>query len=385
MATPARHPLRIMHLTTVASSHRHLLLPQLSALAEAGHDVIAVSADGPDVPFLEANGIRHIPLVGSTRGFDLKGDLRAAWSFAQIVRRERPDVVHTHNPKPGIYGRLLGRLLRVPIVVNTVHGLYATPDDGLARRAVVYSMEAVASRFSHLELVQNIEDVELMTSTPLAPSHKVRFLGNGIDLGRFSSRTGIDRTAVRRELGLEEDDVVIGSVGRLVAEKGFVELLEASASLGARHKLVIVGPDDPEKADALQPELIQQAKDRGVLFLGQRNDIPQLLTSFDVFVLASHREGFPRAAMEAAASGLPLVATDIRGCRQVIEEGVNGLLVPRRDPRALCEALRRLVGDAQLRQRMGEAGRSKAEAEFSETAVVDRLFDAYGELSRSPS
>lgn len=374
--------MKILHLTTVASSHRYLLMPQLQALVAAGHDVVAVSADGPDVAVLEASGIRHRALLGSTRGFDLRADLSAARSFAAIVRDEKPDMVHTHNPKPGVYGRVLARLLGVPVVVNTVHGLFATPEDPLRRRSFVYGLEALASRFSHLELVQNIEDVELMLRTPLAPSAKVRHLGNGIDLTRFNPDTAASsRREVRQELGLAPDSVVVLSVGRLVAEKGFRELVEASAAVEEAHTILLVGPEDQEKADALPASLLAQARRRGVRTLGHRTDVERLLAAADVFVLASYREGFPRVAMEAAASGLPVIATDIRGCRQVVDHDDTGLLVPRREVAPLAEALRRLIRDPELRTRMGKAGRIKAEAEFDERMVVSRLLAAYHDLN----
>lgn len=373
--------MKILHLATVASSHRYLLLPQLEALKAAGHEVVAVSAPGEDVAQLEAAGIRHRALDGSTRGFDLRADLQAARSFARIVRDERPDVVHTHNPKPGVYGRIVARLCGVPRVVNTVHGLYATPEDPLKRRAAVYGMEAVAARFSHLELVQNAEDAELMRRSPLAPGSIVRDLGNGISMRRFvDDRAGEHRSRVRRELGIAPDAVAVISVGRLVAEKGFNELLAASASVRGPHELVIVGPDDVEKADALPQDLLDSARRRGVRFLGHRDDIEDLLPAFDLFVLASYREGVPRAAMEAAACGLPIVATDIRGCRQVVEDEVSGLLVPRAEVDPLAKAMDRLVTDDELRRQFGKAARAKAEAEFDERDVIRRLFDAYEEL-----
>ena len=137
------------------------------------------------MPFLEARGLRFVELEGSTRSMSLGGDLRAARSLWRILRRERPDVLHTHNPKPGIYGRILGRLAGVPLVVHTTHGLYAAPDDPLPKRLVVYGLEAVASRFSHVELVQNPEDLELMRRWRIAPRRKLRLLGNGVDLDRF--------------------------------------------------------------------------------------------------------------------------------------------------------------------------------------------------------
>ncbi len=304
--------------------------------------------------------------------------MRAVRSFTRILEEEQPDVVHTHNPKPGVYGRIAARLSGVPHVVNTVHGLYATPDDGLRRRAIVYGLEAIASRFSDLELVQNIEDAELMRRTPLAPSDNVVHLGNGISVERFSpDRNGEKRAKIRRELGIADDAVIVGSVGRLVAEKGFVELFEASRLIDQPHELVVIGPDDEVKADALPQSILDEARESGVRFLGHRSDIEELLPAFDLFVLASYREGVPRAAMEAAACGLPVVATDIRGCRQIVDNGVTGVLVPRAEVEPLALALSQMIDDEAWRRSCGAAARAKALREFDERDVISRLLSAY--------
>jgi glycosyltransferase involved in cell wall biosynthesis len=331
---------------------------------------------------LERGGIRHIPLHSSTRAASPMRDAQAAGELWRILRRERVDVLHTHNPKPGVYGRIVGRAARVPIIVNTVHGLYATEDDPVTKRAAVYALEAVATRCSDAELFQNPEDLELMQRLHL--TRRARFLGNGIDLARFDRArfTADDRRALRRELGAGDDTVVIGSVGRLVGEKGYPELFEAVERLPRdRTVLVVAGGDDPDKADALPIELLERARSSGVRLLGQRDDVDALYAAMDVFALASHREGFPRAAMEAAAMGLPIVATDIRGCRQVVDAGTTGLLVPSRDPAALAAALRTLVDDGSLRTTMGSAGRRRAEEHFDERRVVDMVLGTYRDVA----
>jgi glycosyltransferase involved in cell wall biosynthesis len=374
-------PRKIAHLTTVDLSLRYLLLAQIEASLAAGDEVLGISARGPDVPFLEEQGMRFVELEGSTRSMSLRGDLRAARALWRILRRERPDVLHTHNPKPGIYGRIVGRLAGVPLVVHTTHGLYAAPDDALPKRLVVYSLEALASRFSHVELVQNPEDLELMHRWRIAPRRKLRLLGNGVDLERFRPADDADRQARRTELGVAPDDVVVGLVARLVAEKGIPELVDAVARLGPPFRLLLIGPHDPEKADALPPALLDRATATGAILTGHREDVDRLYAAMDVFCLPSHREGFPRAAMEAAASGLPVVATDIRGCRQVVEPGVTGALVPVQDPAALAEALRRSA-DAPTRAAQGAAARAKAITDFDERAVVERALAAYGSRPR---
>jgi glycosyltransferase involved in cell wall biosynthesis len=264
--------------------------------------------------------------------------------------------------------------------VNTVHGLYATEDDPLAKRMVVYSLEGIAARCSDAELFQNPEDLALMQRLHLA--RHARLLGNGVDLARFDPArcSATERAEVRRELGIEDDAVVVGTVGRLVAEKGYPELFAAMERLPDRYRLVVVGGEDPEKSDSLPVDTTVRARASGVRFLGHRDDVERLYAAMDVFVLASHREGFPRAAMEASAMGLPVVATDVRGCREVVEAGVTGELVPVQDPEALARALLGFA-DPWRRDSFGSAARHRARTEFDERRVVEIVLDTYREVA----
>ena len=363
-------------------SLRYLVFPQLQAVLNAGGEAIGISAPGPWVKDLEASGIRHVALPSSTRGVNLAADLKAAGDLWRFLRRESIDVLHTHNPKPGLYGRILGRLAGVPVVVNTVHGLYATPNDRWMKRSVVYVLEAIASRFSHAELVQSREDFDFLTRWRISPRRSTRFLGNGVDLTRFDPGrfTAQDRSATRAELGVEDGTVVLGMVGRLVAEKGYPELFEVARRLDEHYLVICIGPVDPDKSDGLPERVIEQAALAGVRFLGMRDDVDKLYNAMDLFVLPSHREGFPRAAMEAAAMGLPIIATDIRGCREVVVDGENGLLVPLRDVGALTEAIQRLGSDNELRAGMAEAAVRRARSHFDERRVVDTVMAAHSQL-----
>jgi glycosyltransferase involved in cell wall biosynthesis len=371
----------VLHLTTVDMSLALLLLPQLTAFREVGYDVVGVSAPGPYVPLLEDHGIRHVALERSTRAANLRADLAAARAFVRICRRLRPDIVHTHNPKPGVYGRIGARLARVPHVVNTVHGLYAQPTDPFRRRAAVYALERVAASFSDLELVQNPEDVSTLRRLRI-PRRKLRVLGNGVTLGRFDPTLYADaRREVRAELGIGDEEVLVGLVGRLVAEKGYREVFAAAREVHRRQpgaRFVVAGPMDPDKADAITvAERDRASAAAGVRFLGLYDEVERLYAAMDLYVLASHREGFPRSAMEAAAMGLPIVATDIRGCRQVVDHDRTGLLVPVRDPAALTDAIGALVADRERRTRMGAAARDKALAEFDDRRQVAITLEVY--------
>ena len=197
MTQPRPRP-RLVHVTTSDISLSLLLGPQLQAFAAAGYEVIGVSAAGDYVADLERMGIQHFALRNATRSFAPGGDARALVELWSLFRELEPDIVHTHNPKPGVYGRLAARMAGVPVVVNTVHGLYALPDDRLAKRGVVYGLERMASLCSDAELVQSAEDVDTLLRIGVARD-KVYRLGNGIDLDRFRpSAAGPDARAHRR-------------------------------------------------------------------------------------------------------------------------------------------------------------------------------------------
>jgi glycosyltransferase involved in cell wall biosynthesis len=358
-----------------------LLGPQLSAFAAAGYDVVGVSAPGLYVVDVERAGIRHIALRHASRSVSPFEDLRAAAELYRLLRRLRPDIVHTHTPKPGIYGRLGGRAARVPVVVNTVHGLYATAEDSRARRAAVYGLERLAATCSDAELVQNEEDLSTLAALHV-PADRLHLLGNGIDLDRFAPgpKARAARGRVRAELGVDDTTVVVGAVGRLVWEKGYGELFAAAEQLRRscpEVTVIVAGPSEPGKADGIGPAALAAAESSGVQFLGHRRDVEDLYAACDIYVLASHREGFPRSAMEAAAMGLPIVATDIRGCRQVVEQGATGLLVPPRDAVALTDAVARLAADPGLRSSMGRRAASKAKREFDQRRVIAATLAVY--------
>lgn len=371
----------VLHLTTTDISLELLLGPQLEAFRRAGYEVHAASAPGPFVEAVKDRRVWFHPLKHSTRSMSLRSDLRAAREVYRLFRTLGPDIVHTHNPKPGVYGRIGAKLARVPVIVNTVHGLYAQPDDPLGKRAVVYGLERLASMCSDAELVQNPEDVETLRKLRI-PADRIHLLGNGIDLGRFGPDAA-DRATVREELGIGPDAVVVGAVGRLVAEKGYLELFDAWKRIAADVPdavLVVAGPHEPDKGDGLPDAVIDGASAAGVVFLGHRDDVERLYPAFDLYVLASHREGFPRSAMEAAASGLPIVATDIRGCRQVVDHDVNGLLVPVQNSTRLADALVSLITDPARREAMGRAALAKAGAEFDQQRQIDLTLATYDRL-----
>jgi glycosyltransferase involved in cell wall biosynthesis/ribosomal protein S18 acetylase RimI-like enzyme len=377
-------PIRVAHVTTVDLTLRFLLLGQMQRLLAEGYEVVGISAPGPWTAELEALGIRHVPWPHATRSWDPRSDVRAFAELLGIFRRERFDLVHTHNPKPGIMGRIAARVTGVPCVVNTVHGLYATPEDPATKRRVVLALEALAARFSDLELYQSEEDLTWARRARVVPGLRSVLLGNGTDLSRFdpSSVSAERMVALRDELGIPRDAPVVGTVGRLVQEKGYREFFHAAARIRStmpEARFVAIGGPDPGKGDAISEKEVSEAGDH-VTFTGWRKDVRDLLAMMDVFVLPSWREGMPRSAIEAAAMGKPMVLTDIRGCREVVRDGLDGLLVPPRSRQLLTGAISRLLVDPELRHRLGQSARARARERFDEEKVVERVVARYREL-----
>jgi glycosyltransferase involved in cell wall biosynthesis len=369
-------PLRIAHLTTVDMSLELLLGVELDVDVATGLEVFGLSAPGPYVTAVEARGVRHVPLPSLTRSWAPRSDAAAARELLGTLKELRLDVLHTHNPKTGVLGRVLGRLAGVPVVVNTCHGLWAQAHDSLARRSFVLGAESFAAQFSHAELAQNAEDAETLRRWG-AP--RPRVVGNGTDLRRFGP-DHVARARLRAEWGVADDTVVVGGVGRLVAEKGLIELGSAAQVVrerfGERATVVWIGPADPDKPDAMSDV------GESVRLLGPRSDMPAVYNAFDVFVLPSYREGFSRSGMEAAATGLPLVLSDIRGCREVGRHEQEALLVAPADPDALAVALVRLVGDPDLRARLGAAARRRALADFDQVRIAATSLATYLAVAR---
>ena len=376
---------KIAHVTTVDVSLRFLLLNQLQSLREAGYEVVGISSPGSQVAHLEAAGIRHIP-VPMTRNFTPLADLVSLWRLYRVMRREHFTIVHTHTPKPGLLGQLAARMARVPIVVNTLHGFYFHDQMPAAWRRFYITTEKIAAYCSDVLLSQNSEDIQTAIREGICARQKITFLGNGIDVRRFN-RVALNPEDLRRkrqELGLSPDAPVVGFVGRLVAEKGIVELLHAARIILTRKpevRFLFVGPADSEKKDALTPET---ARHFGVahacIFTGKRADMPELYATMDVFALPSHREGFPRAPMEASAMEVPCVLTNIRGCREVIENNRNGLLTPLGDVQALADAILDLLDDPEKARRMGEQGHAMAAEHFDEQLVFEKVKAEYARL-----
>ncbi len=367
--------MKICQLCAVDFTLYHFLLPLMQGTAQAGHEVVGVSCDGPLLDEIRQRGIRVVPIPFVRSANPIK-NARALISLVSLFRRERFDVVHVHTPVAGLIGRLAARLTGVPRIVYTAHGFFFHDQMPQPKRWLFIALEWLAGRATHTLFTQAEEDAVTARRLRLCRSGDILAIGNGSNPALFYPATDQSvRSQTRRELDTGEDAVLIVMIGRLVAEKGYPELIEAVRQLDAT--LWVIGErlasDHADDVSDLLDEIPRDPALRGkIRLLGYRHDVADLLRAADMFVLPSHREGMPRSIIEAMLTGLPVVATNIRGSREEVVDGETGLLVPSGETAPLAAALQRLIEDAPLRAKFGEAGRQRAKALFDENKVIRR-------------
>ncbi len=379
---------RVAVVTSIPTTIRAFLLPQITALRQAGFEVFGVCSDGEEVASLQSKGLQVIT-IPIRRSFSIGTDLCTLFRLWRLFRKARVDVVHTHTPKAALLGQIAAALARVPVRINTVHGFYYIAFPPGPRQFLFRWLELVACRLATKVICVSKEDAETIERRGWISPERVCWIGNGIDLSKFCAArlSPTIRATTREKLGIPADAFVVGAVCRLVREKGVQELLEAFArlrSVDPSAYLLHVGPADSSRGEGVST---QRAKDLGIeacsRFVGHRDDIPELLAAMDVFCLPSYREGFPVSVLEASAMGLPVVVTDIRGCREAVTDDVNGLIVPPREVEPLVVALKRLRSDPSMRSRLGAGGRERARGMFDQRQAVKQVVETYIQLAGS--
>ena len=348
----------------------------------AGHDVVLVSPAGPYAAKLIDLGLRWVAAPMRRRSLNPLRELALIVWLWRLVRAERADIVHGFTIKCAVYGALAARLAGAASV-NAVAGLgyVFVNDDILARllRPVVRALMRAALGGAKARLIlQNRDDVALFETSGVASASRIRLIpGSGVDCERFAppATNGGER-------GTGPARVVLAA--RMLWDKGIREFVEAARLLKAEGRdlrFVLAGGLDPGNPASIPERILMDWRAAGLAdWLGQVGDMPTLLAGADVVVLPSYREGLPKSLVEAAACARPLITTDVPGCREVVTDGVDGLLVPVRDARALARAIARLQDDPALAARLGEAARAKALAEYDERRIVARTLDVYREL-----
>jgi glycosyltransferase involved in cell wall biosynthesis len=329
----------------------------LPALVDELDVTVAAWGPGPLRTAAQAAGARYVPLRHVRRPISPLRDLLGLFELVALCRRLRPDIVHANSSKAGILGRLAAWIARVPTRIFTAHGWAFAAYSGATSKAYLWADRALRP---------------LTTATICVAENERRI---GVAAGTCDARqtvvirNAIDVHAAARATPGAGSPLVV-SVGRLKYPKDTRTLLEAAARVPGDWQLHVVGAG-PDRA-ALEP----LASDR-ITFAGVRNDVPALLAGASAFVLSSRSEGLPISVIEAMAAGLPVIASDVGGLRELVEDGVTGFLVPAGDVDGLAEALARIVGDPELRRTLGDAGRARAEQLFDLPAFRQAHLDLY--------
>lgn len=331
--------------------------------------VCSTSAADPQMARQLAPGVRLVEL--RRRGGN---DPRLVWQLYRLFRRERPDIVHTHAWGTLIEGLIAARLARVPVVMHGEHGtLQLKPYQVRVQRWAWLHVDRLLSVSSRL--------AEKMSAAVGIPLERITVIRNGVDFSRFGS---VSRADARTALGIDEDELVIGHVGRLVPVKDQASLVQAAAHLrdrGVRFRVLLAG-DGPLR-ETLDQQVGKLNLGAHVYFLGHRSDVERLFAALDIYVLCSRSEGMPNTVLEAMASGVPVVSTNVGGADELIVPERTGSLVPAGQADQLADALECLVAAASLRRSMGQAARTRAREVFSLSTMTSAYEDLYLRMGRS--
>lgn len=353
-------------------SHR---LPVALAALEAGYEVtVAAIEEAGRGDEIRRHGLQFVPLPSSRGGSNPLEDVRLLLRLARLYRQRQPDVVHHVALKPVLYGTMAARLTGMKTVVNAVSGLGTAfigkpkPSDRMIRflyRFVLRSTNAVT-------IVQNVDDEAALTELAGGnPQEIVLIEGSGVDVEAF-----------RQHPEPDTGQITIVLAARMLWDKGVGELVEAAVQLRELHgdvvDVVLAGSIDPENRSTISEQQLTEWQGEGIIrWVGHQDDMEQVYRECHIAVLPSYREGLPKTLIEAMAVGRPIVTTDTPGCRSVVEDGVNGFLVPPRDSVELAERLTKLIANRALREQMGAESRRLAVERFSLDRVVGQTIELY--------
>ncbi len=371
-----------------------LRMPWIRLLKENGYKIYAVVASGAWNDRIEAGGAEYVEWKLSRSGQNPFAEMGSVLSLTNILRKIKPDIVQNFHTKPNIYAPIAAKLARVPLTVSTVTGLGYTfverrgLGSKLAKRLnlVMYSF---SNRLANEIAFQNPDDMELLRSRGGLSRTKGRMIpgGSGIDVTEYSpgTRNSPESHELRQSLDIPTDAFVAMFVGRLQLDKGLTEFVEAARMLNKKRKniaFVMVGAPDPGNKRSVPESTLARWKSEGdVVFTGRREDVPKLMAIANTITTPTfYREGLPRTLLEAAATGLPLIGTDMPGVREAINNGVNGILIQTHDSTALANAVEELADDPEKAQRYGKASLDRAINEFDHRRVVGEYLKMYEQL-----
>ena len=386
---------KLIRITTVPLSLKVLLKGQLRFMASNGFDVKGVSSEGEELREVHENEGIAVEAITMSRKITPFQDLKSLWEMWNFLRKEKPQIVHTHTPKAGIIGMLAARLAGVPHRLHTVAGLPLMEATGTKRKILNFVEKLTYS--SATRVYPNSKGLyDFILQNNFTQSNKLKIIANGssngIDTTFFSPDqvTEIEKVTLREKLNIQPDDFVFVFVGRIVSDKGINELIKAFSQLQAVEnnepagiKLLLVGGLEND-LDPLNPETLAEInQNKDIISVGFQQDVRSFFAIADALIFPSYREGFPNVVMQAGAMGLPSIVSDINGCNEIIIEGENGLIIPSKNVEKLKEKMLTLAKDKNLYTKLKGNSRRMIENRYEQSVVWNALLEEYEGLLQS--
>ncbi len=373
---------KLIRITTIPFSLEKLIGNQLAFMSQH-YEVIAVSSNEEELlAYGKKQGIRT-KTIHFTREITPYKDLKALWHLYRFLKKERPHIVHTHTPKAGLIGMLASYLARVPHRLHTVGGLPLMETNGSKRR-MLKRMEKLTYHLATRIYPNSFELRQFIVDHQFCPENKLKVLGNGSSNGVDTVFFNKENTPVKNIPFLTHTEFVFCFIGRIVRDKGIVELVNAFVNVQRqfpRTKLLLVGfyEKNLDPLDIETENLILKHPD--IIFTGYQEDVRSYLAASDVLVLPSYREGFPNVVLQAGAMDLPCIVSDINGCNEIIQNGVNGLIVPVKNMEKLQEAMVNSVQNTKKLKLMGGNARKIIKEKYEQQMIWNDLLKEYQKLN----
>jgi glycosyltransferase involved in cell wall biosynthesis len=367
--------MKICQICAVDFTLKTFLLPLIDAQISEGNEVISVCSDGKYIKGMLERGYR-IKTISISRNMNIISHIRSTYKIFKFLKENKFDIVHVHTPIAAMIGRLAAFLARIPLVVYTAHGFYFHENMSPIKKYFFISLEILFGYITDLLFTQSLEDEKSAIKYGILSKDKVFTIGNGVDLEKFNPQNILSSKKIRNLLNIPSDAFVIGMISRLVKEKGVKEFLQAAEKIYDENNncyfLLIGEHQEHDHAKGVEAALgLARNKLRGNLILtGYRSDIPELMSTMNLYVLPSWREGMPRSIIEAMTMSLPVLATDIRGSREEVIPNKTGWLVPVKSPELLAEGMILFIKNPEWAKELGLNGRKRALSHYDEQKVV---------------
>ena len=386
---------KLIRITTVPISFKVLLKGQLRFMASNGFDVKGVSSEGEELREVRENEGVVMEAINMSRKITPFQDFKSLWKMWNFLRKEKPQIVHTHTPKAGIIGMLAARLAGVPHRLHTVAGLPLMEATGIKRKILNFVEKLTYS--SATRVYPNSKGLyDFILQNNFTQSNKLKIIANGSSNGintiffNPEQVTETERVTLREKLNIQPDDFVFVFVGRIVSDKGINELIKAFSELQTAEnneltgiKLLLVGGLESD-LDPLNPETIAEInQNKDIISAGFQQDVRPFFAISDALAFPSYREGFPNVVMQAGAMGLPSIVSDINGCNEIIVEGENGLIIPPKNVEKLKEKMLTLAKDKNLYTKLKGNSRRMIENRYEQSVVWKALLEEYEGLLQS--